>query len=276
MAELEERIARWRRNLAESLGGTAETLEELEDHLRDDVEAAVAAGQPLDVAFAAAVERLGPPGELAAELARSAPASPWPPVRVAMVVLIAGAGWVAGMLMPRLADPLLAVHILAVTVGYSITLLIGALAVCYLLARPFGALPAAQLQGLVRATRQLTIAALILTGVGVILGSVWAQDKLGRFWTWDPREMGGACVILWNVAMVAILGRRLLSDHAALLLGLAGNVVVALAWFGPHLLGVGLHAYGLPGAVSLGVFVLANGLLAGLGVVPAGVLRRAS
>jgi Cytochrome C assembly protein len=283
MADLDDRFAQWRHRLAEALGGSAEVLEELEGHLRDEVVRRVAQGQSADEAFAEAAEQLGRPAALAAEFARVAPPAPWLPVRFALVVLIAGAGWLAGMLSVNLGTPqfredlgaLLAVHIIAVTLGYSTTLIVGALAACYVLARPFGLPDLRQRQGLVRATCYLTAAALALTALAVVLGGFWAQQRLGRFWNWDPRETAALLVLHWDAVMLVLLGRRLANDHALLLLGLAGNVVVALAWFGPNLLGIGLHAYGTPTALPLGVFVLAQLALAALGFVPAGVLRRA-
>jgi ABC-type transport system involved in cytochrome c biogenesis permease subunit len=30
--------------------------------------------------------------------------------------------------------------------------------------------------------------------VGVVLGGWWAADNLGRFWGWDPKEIGGLSV----------------------------------------------------------------------------------
>jgi hypothetical protein len=278
MANLEERYAAWRRTLAEALGGSAETLEELEQHLRDEVARRIAAGESADAAFGAAAERVGSPTSLAAEFARAVPVTPWLPVRLALVVLIAGTGLLVGMLMPRAEDALgmlLGVHIAAITLGYSITLLIGSLAACYILARPFGGPAAEQRESLVRATRWLTFAALVLTGCGIILGGFWAQQRLGRFWGWDAKETGGLAVLLWDVAMFVVLSKRLGGDHGPLVLGLAGNVIVIGAWFGPNLLGLGLHSYGATfGGVSVAVFVLANLALAALAFVPAGALRR--
>ena len=77
---------------AESLGGSAEVLEELEGHLRDEIGRLVQAGQPAEQAFDAAVTRLGSPQALAAEFARLAPTVSWLPVRLAFVVFIAAAG----------------------------------------------------------------------------------------------------------------------------------------------------------------------------------------
>jgi len=273
MATLDERIARWRHDLAEALGGTAETLEELEGHLRDDVARRVQDGQPVEEAFDAAAAGLGSPAELAAEFARTTPAT-WLPVQVALIGLIAVAGCLVGLLTRRSDDPLLAVHILAVTLGYTTTLVVGTLAACYLVARLFGAPRPAQVQGLLRATRHLTLAALVLAAGGVLLGGLWAQDRLGRFWDWDAKESGGLGVVLWGVAFSVVLARRLLDDHVALTLGLVGNVVVALAWFGPNALGLGLHSYGAVTAGALGLFVLSQAALAGLAFLPPACLRR--
>jgi hypothetical protein len=135
MANLEERIAEWRRHCAEALGGTAETLEELESHLRDELSRRVQEGRSIDDGFAAATAQLGEPRALAAEFARARTPAPWLPVRLAFIVLIASAGWLAGMLMPWLREsqgPLLALHVAAITLGYGTTLLVGTLAACYL------------------------------------------------------------------------------------------------------------------------------------------------
>ena len=280
MADLEERIGQWRHELAESLGGSAEWLEELEGHLRDEVQRLVQAGQPMEQAFAAAVAQVGGAPALAAEFARGTPASPWWPVRVAVIASIALAGLLVGVLFTsgRLGDPLgllLATHVTAVTLGYTLTLLVGTLAACYVLARPFGKPDPRQIQGLVRATGRMTAAALVLTALGVVLGGFWAERSLGRFWGWDAKETGGALVILWDVAVLAVFASRLLGAHAMLLLGLAGNVVVALAWFGPSVLGIGQHSYGYPPPVMpLVWFVSAQAALACLGLVPAGYLSK--
>jgi hypothetical protein len=278
MRELEDRVAAWRRTLAEALAGSAETLQELEEHLRDEVARRVAAGEAADTAIAAAVEQVGSPAAIAAEFRRMTPVAPWLPVRLAIILLIAGAGWLAGMLIPRAEDSLgmlLGLHIAAVTLGYSTTLLIGGLAACYILARPFGVPAAEQREGLLRATSRLTAAALVLTALGIVLGGFWAEERLGRFWGWDIKETAALGVLLWDAIMLLVISKRLAGAHATLVLELAGNVVVAGAWFGPNLLGVGLHAYGSTvGALTLATFVVVNLLLAALAFVPAGALYR--
>jgi ABC-type transport system involved in cytochrome c biogenesis permease subunit len=118
------------------------------------------------------------------------------------------------------------------------------------------------------------VAALGLTGLGVVLGAFWTRETWGRFWGWDAREVGGAAVVLWDAFMLVVLTRRPLGPHATLILGLVGNVVVALAWFGPNLIGINLHAYGYPPlAVPLAVFIIAQVAFACLGLVPPGGWR---
>ena len=142
MADLEAQIMQWRRELAESLGGSAEILEELEGHLRDELGRLMQAGQTAEQAFAAAVAGLGGPDTIAAEFARVAPSAPWLPVRLAIVALIAWAGCLGGLMIAGLRgnlELLLAAHVGAITLGYTTTLVAGTLAACYLVARPFGA-----------------------------------------------------------------------------------------------------------------------------------------
>lgn len=124
----------------------------------------------------------------------------------------------------------------------------------------------------------MTGLALAATALGVLLGGVWAQENLGRFWGWDLKETGGAIVLAWDALMIRFCWRRPAATHAAMLLAFAGNVVVAAAWFGPGLLAVGLHSYGSPmPTVTVIVFViLAHVAMLALGLAPAGWLRRAA
>jgi hypothetical protein len=92
------------------------------------------------------------------------------------------------------------------------------------------------------ATLKLACGALALTAVGVALGAVWAHHHLGRYWGWDLKEVGGAAVTAWSGLMLCAAlfpppaARRQSGATAALiLLGVAGNIVVSLSWFGPPL-----------------------------------------
>jgi len=279
MPELEPFIAQWRRNLAEKAGCTKEVLDELESHLREEIQRLRQTGHPPEQAMILATSRLGSPATLGAEFAKVARPAPWLPVRLVMVlytvlilaVLFLGYSLVRG----QNTRILLAVHVGAVTLGYSTSFFIGLLAICYVMQRPFRDLSAGQIKSVGRAVFALTAAATVLTLAGILLGCVWAEDHLGRYWGWDPKETGGACVLAWDFAMLLLFWLRRVPERLAIQLGLIGNIVVSAAWFGPNLLGVGLHAYGFNDTLAMGllVFILAQLALFGVGFVPAGRLR---
>ncbi len=86
---------------------------------------------------------------------------------------------------------------------------------------------------------------ILLLGIGIVLGGVWADYSWGRFWGWDPKET-------W--ALIALLG-YLAVFHARLVgwvkqFGMSAAAVtsfslVIMAWYGVnYVLGAGLHSYG--------------------------------
>jgi hypothetical protein len=269
MPEREELIAGWRRNLAETTGCTNEVLDELESHLRDELQQLVQAGHSEERAFALAASRMGHPRALATEFAKVAEPPLWLPVRWATFAVIALAALLVGFLLSRWQDArlesLVVVHVGAITLGYSISLLVGILVICYVATRPFRDLSDGQLRGLEQAVLKLTATATVLTLIGILLGCVWAKEHLGSYWGWDPRETWAAVVVVWN-AVLLLLVRAHVWERRTILLGILGNALVGFAWFAglPHLRGVVI------------LFALIQALLFGLGFLPAGVLRRRS
>ena len=283
MADIEHRIADWRKLMGAATGAAAEVIDELESHLRDDMQRLMLSGETEESALDLAVARLGTPLILAAEFAKVTPESPgtWLPVWVANGVLLLMAVGLFALVGARIQqggrwDFLLASHVIAITLGYVCTFTVGALAVCYVVVRLFRDLAPGQAQALARELFGLTCLGLGLTAVGVVLGGFWAREHLGRFWGWDPRETGAALVVAWDVAMLLFCWRRPASVRVAALLAFVGNIVVTAAWFGPNLLETGLHAYGFPARLGLMLlgFVITQVVLVGIGLVPAGVLRR--
>ena len=67
MPELEQRIAEWRRRLTIAGIKTPQVLDELESHLREDIELRVRSGTSAPEAFSAAVERVGHAAALKSE-----------------------------------------------------------------------------------------------------------------------------------------------------------------------------------------------------------------
>jgi ABC-type transport system involved in cytochrome c biogenesis permease subunit len=123
----------------------------------------------------------------------------------------------------------------------------------------------------------LTGAGLALTVVGVLLGAWWAREHLGRFWAWDLLEIGGGSVLVWYGLTLFCLLCATGGARTEMLLGVAGNIVVSLSWFGPHLVAPRqAHAYGFPTTAALCLlgFVAVQLLLLLLAFIPAGRLTR--
>jgi len=74
MFNLEQAIAEWRRQMAAADVRISESLNELEAHLRDDVEHSIRSGLGAEQAFEGAVQRLGGPDVLRGEFAKWASA----------------------------------------------------------------------------------------------------------------------------------------------------------------------------------------------------------
>lgn len=75
--------------------------------------------------------------------------------------------------------------------------------------------------------------------------------------------------VLWCAAVIHARALKLCSDRIFLSLTVLGNIVLAWAWFGVNLLGIGLHSYGFTdgGWLWFGVFVLCNLAIAPLGFI---------
>jgi hypothetical protein len=263
--------------MAQHLVARGEVLDELEGHLRDEVEELERAGHPPEEAVEEAMARLGRPDVLADEFAKVS--APWLPVRLAWA---GGALLAAAMLMPlwpRIAaggvSALMAAHMGTVMLGYLATVLVGFLASCYSLSRPFRDLGDGQARTLRRAALIFSAAAAVLTGAGIAVGSLFCPDeKTGWFYGLDTREVGGLAILAWDVAMVLAfwLGRRPDRLGATMLMGLAGNVAVILGWLGASAVERQLH--GAPADyTTVVVLVLAQLALVCVALAPAGCLR---
>ncbi|MDD9912404.1 MAG: cytochrome c biogenesis protein CcsA [Alphaproteobacteria bacterium] len=137
----------------------------------------------------------------------------------------------------------LATHVVTITMGYGACLVASILGHVYLVRCCFTSSRNA-LNDLMKSMLGVSLLALFLTLLGTILGGIWADQSWGRFWGWDPKENGALFIVLW---LLWLLHGRLtgLINPLAFSVGMVlTNIVVALAWFGVNLLGVGLHSYG--------------------------------
>nr|YP_009315710.1 Cytochrome c biogenesis protein ccs1 [Trichogloeopsis pedicellata]SCW24368.1 Cytochrome c biogenesis protein ccs1 [Trichogloeopsis pedicellata] len=83
-----------------------------------------------------------------------------------------------------------------------------------------------------------------LLTLGIISGSVWANEAWGSYWSWDPKETWA--LITWLV-FAAYLHSRLTKSWAGkkpAVLASIGFFIVWICYLGVNFLGQGLHSYG--------------------------------
>lgn len=159
----------------------------------------------------------------------------------------------------------LATHVLCITFGYGWCVIAALLAHLMLAGKAFRFLHEGRFDAQYTILMHIGLIGLLFTSVGTILGGIWADQSWGRFWGWDPKENGALLIVLWLVWLV----HGKLSGHLnqlALLAGFAAlNIIVAAAWLGVNLLGVGLHSYGFTQGLfwGLGLFTLLELIMIG-------------
>jgi hypothetical protein len=276
MHDLERLITEWRKTAAPDV--SAETLDELETHLRETTAELVRSGMSIPSAFQRSVAELGNLPKIASEF-RKLDEPLWLPVKLAMgatgvtaLVALAVAVLIIARLGSSRSNLLLAIHVFAVTLGYTLTLLIGGLGICFVSQRCLGDFSTSRLRSLGRVSFVLGSIALLATTAGVLLAMVWAKIEWGRYWAWDSKEIGGLSVVIWlSCYMIA---HRLFKNSArgVLAISMLGNIVVSLAWFGAN----GLHRYGTTNTsllLILTVATLVNLAFFVIGFVPPGWLQ---
>jgi len=276
MHKLEQLIAEWRETITNTPGVARETVDELENHLRETVDQLVQSGMTETAAFWNAVTQIGPTATITSEFQKLEQPT-WLPVKFALGIGLAGAIAMAMYLASGLGSHrltlLLASHIFAITLGYGAAFVVGGLGICFVCQRCFSDFSQPRLRALRRATFVLGTVAACLTAIGVVLGAVWAKAEWGRYWDWDPKETGGFIVLVWLLVFTAAHGWRGTATRVLLLLGVFGNIVVSLAWFGTNLLAVGVQSYRPSDHLIFVAFTVANLVFLLVGLAPAGCLR---
>lgn len=147
----------------------------------------------------------------------------------------------------------LTTHVLIITTGYGLCIITSLLAHYILIQDKFSKKQRGRSFNPINLLHIFAIISLLLTAIGTILGGIWADQSWGRFWGWDPKENGALLIVLW---LVWLLHARI-SGHLQKHYYMAGmallSVVVALAWFGINLLGIGLHSYGFTSGIAWGL-----------------------
>ncbi len=91
--------------------------------------------------------------------------------------------------------------------------------------------------------RVITVGFLLLT-IGLISGSVWANEAWGTWWSWDPKETWALICWFFYAAYLHTRLTRGWTGRKPAIVAVAGIFVIILCYIGVNLLGIGLHSYG--------------------------------
>nr|QCI04202.1 cytochrome c biogenesis protein ccs1 [Anotrichium furcellatum] len=83
-----------------------------------------------------------------------------------------------------------------------------------------------------------------LLTLGIIAGSVWANEAWGSYWSWDPKETWA--IITWLIFAIYLHTRlnKSWNGKKPAILASIGFIVVWICYLGVNFLGQGLHSYG--------------------------------
>lgn len=156
---------------------------------------------------------------------------------------LSGADALIKPLNTALSSPFLSVHVTCMMISYT---LLGLLAL--------GSIMALLVRGTQAKSRlscfltKILIPAECLLVIGTLLGSVWAKQAWGSFWSWDPKETWAlvtaivyALVILFRYIDVKIKTKK--GTEIFNTLCVTAFVFVLITYFGVNLLFGGMHSY---------------------------------
>ena len=271
MFDLEAAISQWRRQVESKWTGDQSALAELEDHLREEIAALAQSGHADEEAWKEATSKLGDPVAIGHEFSKI---DRLPGLDRFAFVLILGAGVLAlacsAMMLskrgPRLvADPVLTIHVVTITLGYTVGLLAATIA-GYGAIRGFlaGALVPVLKSVTLRIVRIASLITSIFTVLGFTLGAVWANREWGRPFSADPREIGAILIAISFAAATVTVWRSAMFARVSLAIAISGGGIILAAWFGVMAQASGYPALlttigfgGLIGSIALAAISLA-------------------
>lgn len=83
-----------------------------------------------------------------------------------------------------------------------------------------------------------------LLTIGILSGSVWANEAWGSYWSWDPKETWA--LITWMIFAIYLHLRftQNWTGFKSAILGTIGFFIIWICFLGVNFLGKGLHSYG--------------------------------
>jgi hypothetical protein len=285
MFDLDQAITTWRQQMLAAGIETSDVLNELENHLREEMNALRSSGMSQDQAFVMATVRLGNPVSVQSEFNKIRPDRRLPMLIAFFALLVTGillsatsllaivlTGRMSFLLFSR--SLLLFSHILTLTAGYAAAFMAGSVGVGYVCRRWTQRFTKSPRSSLIWTVTLFTRISAILIVVGYLLGMLWSKQDRGTFFTGTAREIAPIFVLAWTLIELFVQRFFRANTQIIILLAIAGNIVVSLAWFGRLI--VVSQSYEFANHIPLASFIAIHCIFLAIGSLPERSMETAS
>ena len=139
----------------------------------------------------------------------------------------------------------LTVHVLTIVASYAAGTLAWGLGNVRLGMLAFGSGSRLTLERLSQFTYRAMQLAVLLLAVGTFLGGCWAAESWGRFWGWDPKEVGALVALICYVIPLHARYVGWVRDFGLAVSAVLCYASIIVSWYVINfLLAAGLHSYG--------------------------------
>lgn len=139
----------------------------------------------------------------------------------------------------------LTVHVLTIVCGYGAGALAWGLGNLSLAILAFGRDGRLTLPALGKLTYRTMQGAVLLLAAGTFLGGWWAAESWGRFWGWDPKEVGALIALVCYVVPLHARYVGWVKDFGLAVSAVLCFGAIVLSWYVVNfVLAAGLHSYG--------------------------------
>jgi hypothetical protein len=241
MFDLNREISAWKSSFAGQQTCSQDELDELESHLREEIETLVNHGVAVPNAFVQAVDRIGVPSDICDEFAKNDRLLRLDKLALGankiLVLVVSFAVLAPGVVAIRRGDALLGVHVASITSAYVVAIL-SALVGIYAIVRSVYVrdVTSGFRDQLVQQSRWLLGLIASMTAVGFVLGACWWHAKTGHFVDGNPREIGAMAVFGFATVFYLVVKHRRISAMRLGQFTLAMSLVTLASCFGPNML----------------------------------------
>jgi hypothetical protein len=232
---LKREISAWKSSFARQQACSQDELDELESHLREEIETLVNHGVAVPNAFVQAVDRIGVPSDICDEFAKNDRLLRLDKLALGvnkiLVLAVSVAALAPGVVAIRRGDALLGVHVASITSAYLVAIL-SALVGIYAIVRSVYVrdVTSGFRDQLVQQSGWLLGLIASLTAVGFVLGACWWHAKTGHFVDGNPREIGAMAVFGVATVFYLVVKHRRISEIRLGQFTLAMSLVTLAAW----------------------------------------------